>query len=285
MELIAANYAVSETREDADYTLIPMVIEPDPADPTILEARSIVLRLMRNSDNTEVVQVGIGYNDVTDTYDWNLYLIYQAMANVPLTKPGGDGAPSSLSPYNYWRDKTLYLSFAGMYAPQFIIDEDVDKWWPTSPTPFTAAVGLEWQFLDSVAIGVKARPDTLYFEPKKNDGGPKYNLAVPITLRYILKLGDTWMIEPYAGVVLNTPLSSGLDLPLITPMAGLEVGSRLSDMGSIFFFLEAAYDQEVTYEYGTTEHHRGPRIQMLFGIGLKFGFINREIDTETAGEP
>jgi hypothetical protein len=289
MELIAANYTVTDSRENADYTLIPMVADPDPDDPTIKEKRSLILRLMRNSDNAEIVQVGIGYNDVTDTYEWNLYLVYQAMANVPLTKPVDAALPPPL-PYNYWRDKMLYLSFAGIYAPQFIINKEDDTWLSTSPTPFTGSVGIEWQFLDSLAIDFKARPDILYYEPKKSSGGgAKYNLAVPITLRYIFKIGDTWMIEPYAGVAINTPLSSGLEIPLITPMAGLEVGSRMGDVGALFFFLEAAYDKEVTYEYTNTRRHTGARIQMLFGVGLKFGFINREInteiDTETDSEP
>jgi hypothetical protein len=91
MEVTAANYTVTENREEADYLLVPKVTLNTPTDEIL--SHSLVLQLMRTVDGTELIQVGVDYDQVTETYEWNLYLIYQAMANVPLTKTADTPPP------------------------------------------------------------------------------------------------------------------------------------------------------------------------------------------------
>jgi hypothetical protein len=279
MELGAANYAITTLRSEADYILVPMVVINRETSSVI--TRSFVLRLTRNNpDQTEVVQVGVAYNELTETYDWNLYLIYQAMANVPLTKNDVEPEPPPPPPpYNYWRDKWIYLAISGIYNPQFIIDNADGKWWPTTPTPFTGALGVEFQFLNFLSLEALVRPDILYYEPEENGGGAWFSLAIPLTLRYVAKLGKTWMIEPYLGAAFNLPLSDQLSLPIITPLAGVQVGSIMGNSGAVFLGVEFDYNGEVTYRFG--EHaHTGPRMQILFSIGVKFGFANRKVKSQ-----
>jgi hypothetical protein len=271
MEIYAANYTITSLKSKADYVLVPMVVQNRERDAAT--TRSLVLRLLRNDpQNTEVVQVGVAYDDVTETYEWNLYLVYQAMANVPLTK-NDYAAP----PYNYWRDKWIYLGIQGIYNPQFIIDQPDKKWWPTSPTSCTGALSLEFQVLPFLSVECMARPDILFYEPENRGGGPALNCAFPFTLRYIIKPGDSWMLEPYAGVALNIPVSNRVAVPRITPLAGIQAGAKMGRVGAIFFTVEFDFDREAAYQFDAREH-RGARLQMFFGAGIKFGFINRTVN-------
>jgi hypothetical protein len=269
MEVFAANYTVTDLKSESDYIIVPMVVQNKERDATT--TRSLVLRLLRNDpDNTEVVQVGVAYDEMSETYEWNLYLIYQAMANVPLTK--NSYLPP---PYNYWRDKWLYLGIQGIYTPQFIIDSE-NEWWPTSPTSFTGALSLVVQFLNFMSLEVAGRPDIMYYEPENRDGGLRYGVAIPVSLRFIIKHGDSWMIEPYLGASFNIPFSDGFSVPWYTPLVGLQVGAKMGTLGAVFFTVEFDYDSEVSYRFGNSEHS-GPRIQMMLGIGAKFGFFNRKV--------
>jgi hypothetical protein len=91
MEIGAASYTITDAKSEADYSIIPkVVINPSTGD---RPPRSLVLRLVRNSDSVELVQLGNDYTEVSEAYEWNLYLIYQAMANVPLTKNNYDPPP------------------------------------------------------------------------------------------------------------------------------------------------------------------------------------------------
>jgi hypothetical protein len=140
---------------------------------------------------------------------------------------------------------------------------------------FTGAVSVEIQFLNFLSLVAMLRPNFLYFEPEKNNGASLINITVPVTLRYIAKIADTWMIEPYAGAAVNIPLTEKLSLPIITPLAGVQIGAKMDGIGAVFFTLEFDYDNDVTYEFGNNESHSGKRLQMFLGMGIKFGFFNR----------
>jgi hypothetical protein len=274
VELAAANYSVTTIRTQADFILIPTVVVE--ADAPAETPHSIVLRLVQNNpEQTEIIQAGIAYDEVTEMYQWNLYLIYQVMANVPMSKAETAAAEVEPSPIeHYWRDKWIYLSVAGIYNPQYIIDNIIGEWWPTSPTSFTGSVGIEVQFLNFLSMELRIRPDILYYEPAKEGGGPLFNLALPLSIRFIAKPGDIWMLEPYLGAAINIPLSEQLKLPPVTILAGIQAGVKLGSAAAVFFGLEFDYDYEMTYHFGN-RFHAGKRVQMLFSIGVKFGFNNR----------
>jgi len=88
------------------------------------------------------------------------------------------------------------------------------------------------------------------------------------------------MIEPYLGAAINIPLSEKLLLPIITPLAGVEIGAKMGRIGAMFFSVEFDYDNEVIYQFGNNEDHTGARIQLFFGIGVKFGFFNRRMKSD-----
>jgi hypothetical protein len=88
------------------------------------------------------------------------------------------------------------------------------------------------------------------------------------------------MIEPYLGAAFNVPLSEKLLLPIATPLAGVEIGAKMGRIGAMVFSVEFDYDNDVIYQFGNNEDHAGARIQLFFGIGVKFGYFNRRIQSD-----
>jgi hypothetical protein len=95
-ELIGAAFAVVETREESDFYM-NLVVSRDP------EARNrfmVNLTLFDTAANREIITLGKDYGTLDDMNDWNLYLIYQAMANAPIAKSiaGREGAARAAAP-------------------------------------------------------------------------------------------------------------------------------------------------------------------------------------------
>jgi hypothetical protein len=51
-------------------------------------------------------------------------------------------------------------------------------------------------------------------------------------------------------------------------------------IGAVFFTVELNYDSDVIYIFKSTESHQGTRLQMFFGLGVKFGLFNRKVSQE-----
>jgi hypothetical protein len=81
MELEGAAYAVAETREASDFYLTLSISREMESPPNTLE-----LTLFSTRTGQELVAMSWGYTALSDLTDWNLYLIYQAMANAPMVK-------------------------------------------------------------------------------------------------------------------------------------------------------------------------------------------------------
>jgi hypothetical protein len=92
MEITAAGYTITDNRAEADY-LIQLIVENneywgEPGEKQF----SLYLLLIRAHDNTEMVRYSWPFTEMTEMYSWNLYLVYQAMALVPMTKETDDPA-------------------------------------------------------------------------------------------------------------------------------------------------------------------------------------------------
>jgi hypothetical protein len=82
MELMGAAYDPVPTVEESDFYMTLAITRWEGEDP----ANELLLTLFTTLTGREIVTLSWGYNDVTDMYAWNLYMIYQAMANAPIVK-------------------------------------------------------------------------------------------------------------------------------------------------------------------------------------------------------
>jgi hypothetical protein len=115
MELAAANYSVVSLVEAADYIVEMSLSEEEDIDFPGTFFNLFTINVTRVEDRTEVVRFSWSYVTLEEMYQWNLYIIYSAMANIPMTKPGGPAA----SGWDSWFSLGIRAgpSFTG-YSPQ-----------------------------------------------------------------------------------------------------------------------------------------------------------------------
>jgi hypothetical protein len=296
MEILGANYAVVDNQADSDYTMnlsITQELEDsyeDDAGGMVVQdiVNILTVSLMDSVEGREVLQFSWAFTTLEEMYEWNLHLIYQAMANVPLTKL------SDVVDTNHWRNKWIYVRASFDYPITFYAnidnvaiyaDENQGRRDYTildhkiKPFPgFT--VGVEFQFLNWMSV----------------EGGVQFNFEDPfshafipsinVELKFPLKPSRHFMIEPYAAV--SFPASTATET-ISFPRAGLgggvQIGVKGGSMGA--FFVDVNYIHYLTkVKTNNTFDVNKPnpptiewqRFVVGVGIGYKIGFLNRNKD-------
>jgi hypothetical protein len=296
MELLGANYAVVDSQTDSDYTMNLIITqeledsyEDDTGGMVVQEIVNVLtVSLMDSKDGREVLQFSWAFENLEEMYEWNLHLIYQAMANVPLTKL------SAVADTNHWRNKWIYvrasfdypIAFYAYPSPSGIYSMDsngnaVDS----SPLdhkvlPFPGfTAGVEFQFLNWMSVEGNAQ---LRFEdPISHTFIPSLN----VELKFPLKPSRHFMIEPYAAVSLpaNTSMET-VEFPRVGFGGGAQLGVRGGSMGAFFVDVNFIYYPTRVKTQNTDAYKPEPKtiewehFVVGLGIGYKIGFINRNKD-------
>jgi hypothetical protein len=293
MELMGANYGVVENQADSDYTMslsITQDVEDSYEDNYgSMSVEQIVniltVSLQDSKDAREILQFSWAFEDLEEMYEWNLHLIYQAMANVPLTKFTG------VVDTNHWRNKWFYIRASFDYPITFYANPDPPAIYAEAIVgqqrdytvldhkvlPFPGVtVGLEFQFLNWMS---------LEGDFQINFGDPLSNTFIPsidVVLKFPIKPARHFMIEPY-GIV-SFPTNTATDttkFPQMGAGGGVQVGVKGGDRGA--FFVDVNY---IHYLGGVTTKNNDPhkkypaeinwtRFSVGLGIGYKIGFYNR----------
>jgi hypothetical protein len=295
MELLGANYAVVENQVDSDYTMslaitqdIEDSYEDDYGSMSVEQIVNILtVSLQDSKDAREILQFSWAFENLEEMYEWNLHLIYQAMANVPLTKLTG------VVDTNHWRNKWVYIRASFDYPITFYAYPDPEGIYAAETVPgklpdYTpldhkvlpypgVTVGLEFQFLNWMSLEGGLRV---------NFGDPLSNTFIPsidVDLKFPIKPARHFMIEPY-GVVsfpTNTAATETTNFPKVGLGGGIQIGVKGGDMGA--FFVDVNY---IHYLGGVTtknnnvrkpypDHIDWTRFSVGLGIGYKIGFFNR----------
>ncbi|MDR0400169.1 MAG: hypothetical protein LBH51_04430 [Treponema sp.] len=281
-ELIGAHYAVADSRESGDYAMFLRISRDGGGEGGAAAgpANLLNLSLVDNEDGGEIVQFSWAFAALEDMYQWNLHLIYQAMANVPLTKIAA--APED----DYWRNKWIYAAGYGGVDPTFgFYDSGNDAAYQNRDYTFYFAplfgLGMEFQFLGfmSTELGVMASPYAIDAE---------HNAVVfglPLLLKFPLKPSRHFMLEPYAGFQFNTSSQSSIIPPLFSWVGGFQYAIKAGERSAVILELRAVGDIGATKlsppaKAPSSNPHpktydRTDRFQLQFMIGFKAGFYNR----------
>jgi hypothetical protein len=296
MELLGANYAVVENQNDSDYTMalaITQDVDDGYEDETgVAQVDHIInvltVSLQDTKDGREVLQFSWAFETLEDMYEWNLHLIYQAMANVPLTKI--TGVPDT----NHWRNKWIYIRASFDYPITFYANPNpggihaepvagepnryarLDH--KIRPFPgFTA--GLEFQFLNWMSIEG---------DFQINFGDPLSTALIPsidIELKFPLKPSRHFMIEPYAMAALPaTTATDTVQFPVVGVGGGIQLGVKGGAMGAFFVDVNYVHYLGDVITKNTDADKPLPttiswtRFSVGLGIGYKIGFFNRNKD-------
>ena len=293
METAGAGYALTNNPGSADYTLNlsvkPNMIlyEDGYEEPAPLDEPQFVLEvhLIRNEDDVEIVAFSFPFTDMDEMYDYNLYLLYEAMANVPFTKEGDEPEDD-----DRWRNKWIYIRASLDYPITFyqhVSDPQYGdvKWDDENKVaipigheirPWLAAtLGLEVQYLYWMSTELSFN---LSF------GDPMHNTLMPSLLieqKFPLKPSRHFMIEPYIAASFLTATSETATVPRLGLGGGVQLGVKGGDMGAFFVDVNFIYSIGNVVQNNTTPHYTLPakitynRFVLGLGIGYKIGFMDR----------
>jgi hypothetical protein len=297
MEATAAGYAIVDSARESDYTLQlrinPNLIvysdgstaEPGPDDKQYI----VELHLTRTSDNEELVSFSFPFSQLEEMYEWTLYLLYQATANIPLTKY------IATIDTEHWRNKWLYIRFSFDYA---LVDYAPD---PAKNTAYSvpigqdavgipisridsfmpgAVVGLELQFLDftpRISLAAEADIKLLFGDPS----GATFIPAIAFAIKVPIKPSKHWMIEPY--LMVDFPISTStsvISFPILGVGGGVQVAAKGGEMGGFFADFNVIYNignvhtENLSNNFTPKEVYWN-RFVVEVGVGYKLGFFNR----------
>ena len=300
METTAAGYTVTQDEAVSDY-ILKLEIKPnmiqyedgteEPAPP---DEKQFILQitLVRNEDKVDIVMFDFMFTELEEMYAYNLYLLYQAMANVPMTKL------TAKVDNDHWRNKWLYLRFSAEFnISAYMIDDSKNnrEWDPNgggswkamsdpshgreTPVMPGATFGIEFQFLNWMSLegGIKlvlGDPEEASFIP-----------AVSASLKFPIKPGNRskhFMLEPYLQA--DLPMATGAyirSFSLLSVGGGFQFGVRGGEMGAFFIDMNGQYSlgEIHTVRPGSRDAY-WTRWVISVGIGYKIGFFNRLKDDE-----
>jgi hypothetical protein len=102
-ELVGANYPVAETRASSQYSMVLDISDNlyfDPLEPVDEQNQMYILAvtLERSADAQEIVNFSFPFNDPESMAEWNLFLLYQALADaVPISEAAQVGAAKQIN--------------------------------------------------------------------------------------------------------------------------------------------------------------------------------------------
>ena len=293
LETSAAGYSLTENIQQADYVLRldvrPNLVmyddgfeEPAPPDePQFL----LHVTLEQTEDNVDMVAFSFPFTELEEMYDFNLYLLYQAMATVPLTRLGDIAILDDL-----WRHKWLYVrgSFdftipVNQAPPNFFlytVEDEYDRIPIYDEVMYYPGLtlGIEYHYLNwmSTELILSAR----FGLP----GVSAFNPGLGLQVKFPIKPERNFKISPY--VMAQAQLSAPIPAYRIPPYSvggGVQFGVRGGPSGSIF--VDANYMhtiQQVVRRNTSTTHERPAEIKynrwvISLGIGFKYGFFDRPL--------
>jgi hypothetical protein len=293
VETIGAGYDVVENAADADYTLKlevkPNMIRYDDGteEPAGEGEKQYVLQinLIRNEDNVGIVAFSFAFDTTDEMYDFNLYLLYEAMANVPVNKMEGSADDDS------WRNKWIYIRTSFDYPITFYELMEPMALWGTDPNddviynrldhrinPFPAVtVGLEFQYLYWMSTEVNF--NISFGDPLSNTFIP----AIQIEQKFPIKPSRHFMIEPYA--VVSFPMDTSTNNPQFPKWGvggGIQIGVKGGSMGAFFMdvnyirFIGDVLTRNTNQLYPNPSEIRYSRFVVGFSVGYKIGFADRK---------
>jgi hypothetical protein len=302
MELIGANYAVVDSQGDSDYSMslsITQEVEDGYEDETGATVAGQIINVLTVSlqdskDGREILQFSWAFETLEEMYEWNLHLIYQAMANVPLTKL--TGVPDT----NHWRNKWIYIRASFDYPITFYANPNPTAIYSENYT--STGTIREFDVLDHKVLpypGVTIGAEFQFLNWMSAEGGFQINFgdplsnsfipAINVALKFPLKPSKHFMIEPYGMVTFPTATASDtIIFPKLGLGGGVQFGVKGGSRGA--FFVDVNYVHylgDVVTKNNDTNKPRPDtikwnRFSVGLGIGYKIGFFNRNKDESAA---
>jgi len=266
-ELMDQNITIAKEPEGADFILAGFLFPADNGQ------FSFSLELRDNKTGEIMVEGELLYEtleDIGSHFPILVSTLLYTIPEAPVPEPG-------IVINNEWRNKWVYLGASVFWTPRIYTGTK-------SSTHFAnVGGGLSIEFHPfnflSLEAGFEIASDKVTII--ENDT-PKENLSleIPLLLKYVIKPGTWFMVEPYAGVQFNVPFDTSKTKPqppLLSVLGGLQYGVKA---GPGVFFVDGRF----TWDIGDSAIQAGDnsaplsfhRMSIHLGLGYKFGLIDKK---------
>jgi len=164
------------------------------------------------------------------------------------------------------RDRWLYLEASALWAPRMYYG-GYDS---IGYLGFGAKFEAEFHFIKfmSVGAGVQVTWEQI------DDDTADFLLEAPLSLKYFLKLGENYTLEPYAGAAFNYSIMSKIQPSMFSWFAGVQFGIKdKKEIGILVFDARFAMDFANSAILDKSIEYQ--RYCLQVGVGYKFGFFQR----------
>ncbi|GHV44296.1 hypothetical protein AGMMS49546_28030 [Spirochaetia bacterium] len=230
MEIRGAHYTVVNAEKEADY-IFALRCEKWIDDEG--KYKTLIITLINNYDGHEILTYGFDYDSLEEMNYYNLSLVYQGMANLPLNRLLDGNGPTQeeriaamkddLDAYkkyqqelrywqdNRWRNRWLYVTAYGLFGNNVLASPEVDAprlksdgtgldiIRPNGPfgwSPFgDGGLSLEFHFKNYLSAEAGIEISSLSAGDQQ-----LFRFSFPLMLKFFLKPKSGFAITPYAGL-------------------------------------------------------------------------------------
>jgi hypothetical protein len=280
-EIKGANYTITNEPEEADYLVSLTITEEEDSDIPFL----FTLSVTKDQGSLSLVELSWAYTDVEEMYQWNLFLVYNALANIPLFKapeeptPAPEAAPEDDNPE---RTRWLFVGLRGGVSSGGYSFQLAPNYVSGSSTGIIGEGGLVVEFRLFRFLGFQVEVDFIYETfnaPTKTSSVDTFgaiSLMIPLVVKVPLSFGR-FTLSLYVGLygTLGPWETEGVAIKTVIPLGpGFTMGT---DVGFLVGPGELFADLRYGKDFGTTiiGDGAGPlytRDRISVCLGYKFGF-------------
>jgi len=278
-EVINQDFSLAMTQKSANFSLIGKLDRYTPNE------GQYALRLeLRNNKTGELrVEGGLLYETPEDVRHQLPLLVSSLLYTIPPDTVPEEPEEVEIDNNDDWRNNWVYLGLAAVWKPRIYVSSESKILYLGYPWP---ALSAEFHIANffSFEIGAELSGDDFVYKKKGATTGNEYKnmiIEIPVSLKFVIKSGSSFMIEPYAGGFLSIPLykTKGYTKPaLVSGFAGLQYGIKAGS-GVLFFDVRAAMDLVGKSSVNMQPSDTVPSYQryvLRLGLGYKYGLIQRE---------
>jgi len=276
-EVIAQSHTLIRLKSGSDYSLIgiikPLTCYHDPS--TICPANSghqhkdiispervFHLELQKTSTSEVIGEQYIVYSDYEPKLmDMISTLVYNLISGIPDILTVDDA-----------RRKWLFAGIYGMWAPRIYngINNDHESVYLVN---FGLGIEAEVHFVNFMALnfGLQFSQDWIVISSEEKTDNIDVILEIPLTLKFIIKPGNSYLLEPYAGISYNFSLMDVTKPSGYSWFVGLEFGMLA---GPGFITIDPRFSMDIFSSHLDSQlEYRRSMIQIA--VGYKFGFFQK----------
>jgi hypothetical protein len=308
MEVGARSYAVVEREEGADYVLSGSLSQEELSDDessSLPMINKLHLVLVDKSDGHIVAEQDLYYEVLEETYEILPLLVFNMIANIPLTKLTGSALVQQealITPEEEKDDvldRRLYLGLMGGGSYGVYLDARLDNY-VSAEVPFGYQFSLfaAYKFLSflSLQAGASVYFDSAEFRASAINNGTltyrtdtyqSWTLQVPVTAKFTFPL-DPFILSLFVGPYFTVPLgpmtrkTAGSAIQLTTDYTlslpigvtgGVEVGGRL---GPGILFADLRYGADIGRTHINDSGLEFHRSRISLSLGYQLGFFKKK---------